>query len=233
MDMLCRENNFFILLLFIIGSLTFTSCKKHKGYDVKEIATIRERTLAKSQSILGKDEYYSIYQMANDSINNWRKHELEGWKYFGNLVNYQLDSIFCVNKTGDKIFFAILRRNVDKDTTGDGISYFYGVKIRNTWYFLNAPYLVLLREWYQKDIHTPLPFEKLKQIATSNIYRGYLIKDNTGDWEINERFFEQVTPLSNRQIGDKIKTEEEYVRFMVEVNWSSDVNATIRKYQEE
>ena len=230
--MLHRESKSFILLLFIIGSFTFTTCNKYKEYNTKEIATIRERVLITSQGIVGKETYFVIYQMANDSIVNWINHNLEGWKYYGKTAEYQLDSVFCVNETGSKIRFSILRYHLPKESTADGISYFYGVKIRNTWYFFEGEYMVLPREYYQEDIHIPLSFDKIKQIVTSNIYRNYLVKNN-GEWVINERFFDRVTPLSNRKVGNKVKTEEEYVKFMVEVNWSSDVNETIRKYQEE
>ena len=188
MDILRRENKLFILL-FVVASLFFTACKRYKEYNVKEIATIRESCIKVSQTILGKNEYYSIYQMANDSIINWSKNELGKWKYFGNLTDYQLDSVFCVNKTGNRIIFSILRRTIIDDADGDGISYFYGVKIRNNWYFFEGEYMVLLREYYQEDIHTPLSFEKLKQIITSYKYRHYLNKNKQGQWEINEKFF--------------------------------------------
>jgi len=120
-DMLRRENKLFILL-FVVASLFFTACKRYKEYNVKEIATIRERCIKVSQTVLSQDEYYSIYQMANDSIINWSKNELGKWKYYGNLTDYQLDSIFCVNEMGDKIIFSILRRSVADNAVMDGIS---------------------------------------------------------------------------------------------------------------
>jgi hypothetical protein len=61
-------------------------------------------------------------------------------------------------------------------------------------YFFSGPTLVLPREYYQKD--TPLSFEKLKQIATDHIYRRYLIKNKQGNWEINERFFSDLTSVA-------------------------------------
>ena len=227
--MLHQGNKLFIVLLCI---LLFFSCDKYKKYNTKEIADIRERVSTMSQSILGRENYFYVYQIANDSINNWIKHELEYWKYYGKTAEYQLDSVFCVNKSGNKIVFSILRYHLPKESSADGISYFYGVKIRNTWYFFEGAYMVLPREYYQVDIHTPLSCEKLKQIATSNIYRYYLKKNKNGEWEINDDFFDKVIPASNLKVGNKLKTEEEYVRFMVEVNWSSDVNATITKYHE-
>jgi hypothetical protein len=41
-----------------------------------------------------------------------------------------------------------------------------------------------------------LSFEKLKQIATYNIYRGYLIKDEKGNWIINDKFFSDLTSVA-------------------------------------
>ena len=111
--MLNRENKLFFLL-FIVGVLFFTACKnnKYKEYNTEEIATIRERAMATSQSILGQKTYFAIYQMANDSISDWSKNELGLWKYFGNLVDYQLDSVFCVNKAGNKMVFSIFSRSL-------------------------------------------------------------------------------------------------------------------------
>jgi len=228
--MLHRESKLFVVLAVIMFLFMF-SCNKYRKYNKKEIADIRERALSTSQSILGKETYFSVYQMAIDSIENWRKHELRGWRYYEKTVDYQLDSVFCVNNSGDKIFFSILGRNIAKEASGDGISHFYGVKMRNTWYFFGGPYMVLPREFYQENIYTPLSFEKLKQIATFNIYRGYLKKNSKGEWEINDDFFNDIIP-SNRTLEIyNLKNEEEYVKFMVELNWSSDVNETIKKYQ--
>jgi len=52
--------------------------------------------------------------------------------------------------------------------------------------------MVLFRESYQDDIHTPLSYEKLEQIATYNIYRRYLKQSENGQWEINDSFFERL-----------------------------------------
>jgi hypothetical protein len=101
--------------------------------------------------------------------------------------------VFCVNSTGDKIIFSILRRNLRDGAVGDGISYFYGIKIRNRWYFFRGENMVLPREFYQKDRHTPLSFEKLRQIATANIYRRYLKQNRRKEWEINDAFFNNLS----------------------------------------
>ncbi|MDR1202626.1 MAG: hypothetical protein LBL58_13510 [Tannerellaceae bacterium] len=176
------------ILLIISFLFSILSCSKYKKYDYKEVASIRDRTMTMSLHVIGQTEYWNIYDQANDSIMNWQQHQLGLWKYYGDGINYQLDSIFCINKTGDKIFFSILRQNLDENAA-ESIWYFYGVKIQNQWYFFDGSALVLPREYYQKDIHTPLSFETIKQIATDHIYRGYLKKGKKGQWEINESFF--------------------------------------------
>ena len=185
-----------LILLFFAVSFLIVGCSKRVKYNEKEMADIRERTLATSQSILGKEAYFAIYQMANDSILNWSKNELGLWKHVESVIDYQLDSVFCVNKEANKIVFSIPKRDMRDDAVMDGISYFYGIKIRNTWYFLDGADLLLPRESYQKDIHVPLSFEKLKQIATSKIYRRYLKKGKKGEWEINDNFFSDLTSVA-------------------------------------
>jgi len=188
--MLQRKNNF-CKLLFFIAPLFFIACNtsRYREYDAIEIEQIRERTLIASQEILGKDEYFAIYQMASDSIRSWIENELGLWKYYGNPIEYQLDTVFCVNNAGNKIRFSILRSDKRSNAVLDCITYLYGVKINNSWYFFKGPTMILQREKYKKDIHIPLSFDKLKQIATYNIYRGYLIQNRQGEWEINDNFF--------------------------------------------
>ncbi len=122
MVMLYRKISFIVLMSIVLLCISCTQKKKIVEYDLQEIADIRARTLNMSQSILGEEEYYAIYKMANDSISDWQKHELGLWKYYGVTVDYQLDSVFCVNELGNKMFFSILRRKVEKTNTADGIS---------------------------------------------------------------------------------------------------------------
>ncbi len=49
--------------------------------------------------------------------------------------------------------------------------------------------MVVPREHYQSDIYTPVSFEKLHEIAMINIFRGYLKKNEDGEWKINDAFF--------------------------------------------
>lgn len=49
--------------------------------------------------------------------------------------------------------------------------------------------MAVLRENYQTDIHTPLSFEKLHELAMDNMLRGYVKKNKDGVWEVNDAFF--------------------------------------------
>jgi len=219
MDML-HQGNKKCILYYILSVMLFFGCNKYKTYNEKEIANIREKVQTASIAILG-EEYDLVYQMANDSIVSWAKHKLGLWKYFGNAIDYQLDQIFCVNKIGNKVFFSILRRSVESDAVLDSIWHFYGVKINGQWYFFDGAAMVLPREYYQEDIHTPLSFEKLKQIATNNIYRGYLYKNKQGEWVINDNFFSDLTSCAWSE-NWKTNTQEEWdVIYLQQVkkNW--------------
>jgi hypothetical protein len=207
-----------LVILFSIASLA--SCSRYKEYDAKEIQKIRERSMDYSLSILGHDEYWDIYNKINDSINVWKANDLKYYKYFGVSKDYMVDSILCVNKSGNKLITSILLKQLLKDGVQDDIWYFYGVKIKGNWCFFDGPTMVLLREAYQKDIHQPLSFEKLKQIATFNIYRHYLKKNEQSEWEINERFFSDLTSVA--WCGDCVTQEQWDAAYMRQIyeNWS-------------
>lgn len=49
--------------------------------------------------------------------------------------------------------------------------------------------MVILREHYQSDIHSPVSFEKLHELAIEEMLRGYIKKDKRGTWQINDAFF--------------------------------------------
>jgi hypothetical protein len=190
--MLHQENNkliyYFIICVFLIGS-----CSKYKTYNEQEIHTIRKACITKSISIIGEIDYYKVFAAINDSINAWRRNHIGYYQYMGESKAYLIDSILCFNTKGNKLVVAILQKQLLENGVQDDIWYFYGIKTRAKWYFFEGSELTLPREYYQKDIHTPLTFDKLKQIATSNIYKGYLKKNKKGEWEINDDFFADLT----------------------------------------
>jgi hypothetical protein len=206
------------------------ACNQYKEYNVKEINTIRNNAFQVSKSIIKADEYDFIYKNWIDSINNWIDNQIDYIKYYNVEREWLLDSLICINTKGTKLLTAVLKQSMYEESNADFIDYFYGVKIKGEWYFFRGAGLVLPREYYQKDIHTPLSFEKLKQIATDQIYRHYLKKGKSGEWEINERFFDGIMPSEKTKEIYHLKNDDDYVRFMVELNWSKNVNMTIEKY---
>jgi hypothetical protein len=216
--MLHQGNKLLMILCLIIAVV---SCNRYKKYDTKEINEIRNRSIAKSQSVIGQDEYWDIYNKINDSIDNWKINNLGLYKYFSKEkgLNFIVDSIICYNKECNKFITSVCIQCLS-NCVSDDIWYFLGVKIRGEWYFFAGATLVLPREYYQKDIHTPLSFEKLKQIATRNIYRRYLVENKNGEWEINDRFFSDLT--SGAWCSDCVTQEQwdsAYIR-QVNRNWS-------------
>lgn len=132
----------------------------------------------------------------NDSIKVWAKNELWLYKYFNRDsvdygTNYQVDSLLCFNAQGDMCFTGVFAQTTYEDATQDDIWQFFGIKIKDQWYFFDGASLVLLREYYQKDTHNPLSFEKMKELAMRHMYWWYIHKSKKGEWEINENFFNE------------------------------------------
>jgi hypothetical protein len=185
MVMLHRVNKIIVLLII----LNFISCNNEQ----KELKEKRNEAINKSISIIGYDSYYDVYNKANDSIIVWVENQLAS--YLGKRLNdCQLDSLICFNNNADKCVMAILTRaTFFNDAVIDNINIFNGVRIKTSWYFFSGGTLVLPREYYQEDIHTPLSFEKLKELAMKNIFGTYLKNGKNGELEINDKFFSDLT----------------------------------------
>jgi hypothetical protein len=222
-----QENK--ILMLIFLELLFFTSCNKYQKFNEEEIDSIRNNSIKFSQSMIGENEYTYIYNNLNDSIKNWISNHIPYIEGYSIGREWVLDSIICINENGNRLITSVLKKSLYDGSNTDFIDYFYGAKIQNQWYFFMGPHLALPREFYQEDIHTPLSFELLKQIATSNIYRGYLRKGKKGKWEVNERFFDDIIS-KNQRIGGygsclDCMTEEEYVLYRVREKWASNTKS--------
>ena len=183
-----------------------------------------------SSKQIGESTYTTIYNKANDSLNIWIKSELKGSLNL-KVNTWKLDSLLCFNRNSDKLIGSVgVQLTKYADTDHDGMYYFYGIKIKDEWFFFFGPYLVLLRENYQSDPHTPLSFARLHQIAMQEIFRGYLKKKDKGfwgnifqkqEWEINERFFNRLDERDayNYPFTTQEAWEESWMRLMRE-NWA-------------
>jgi hypothetical protein len=183
------------LLLFF---LLFSACKQNN---------IQIDYINVSKKNIGNSNYHIIYSSAKDSIENWVENDLGLYGYFKKYNRgYKLDPLLCFNTKKDKMIGALLiNHKVFENAKLDDIWYFYGIKINNQWFFFNGADITLLREYYQKDIHTPLSFEKLHEIAMKEVFSGYLKKKDKSywtnlfgktEWEINDDFFSDLTSVA-------------------------------------
>jgi len=199
--MLYRENKtIVIILLFTL----IISCNKHKTYNTEEINNIRDNSVSMSLSIIGEKNYWKIYNQLDDSIKNWQDNQLKRYNEDTTKIKSQIDSVLCFNEKGNKMITTrLMSGNGSDEDVMDAIICYYGVKINNQWYFFSASTMYLPRKYYQEDIHTPLSFEKMKELAAKHIYRGYLMKNplwkeqsGVEEYVINERFFADLTSVA-------------------------------------
>lgn len=184
---------------------------------------LRERTYNKSVSIVGVKEYYTVYNNMKDSIDSWGKNGLNYYKYFGNSLNCEVDSLICFNEKKDKAIAAILLQDYDENGSQDDIWYFYGAKVNGEWLFFDGGDITLIRKRYQRDIHKPIPFDKMKDLAMKYIYSSYLKKNENHEWVVNDRFFNGFAPKNQVSTGYgscfECETEDQYFLYLVRRNW--------------
>jgi hypothetical protein len=235
--MLLRENkkNFCIAILLI--AVLFYSCID-KTKKMNENGNLYCNISSQSASM---ETYKEVHIQIQDSLNDWCHNKLQAyaelWYY-----DYKIDPLICFNKESNKLVGALLLPCTKVDCSQDDIRFFYGYKIKGKWYFFSGATIVLLREMYQKDTHTPLSFSKLHEIAMKEVFAGYLIEKKTkkdlGWWkntfspeyeykyEINERFFNELNiplvPFSERKTNPNcpfscrvIDNEKEYAECLL------------------
>lgn len=163
-------------LCLMVFLFALFSCESRKN---------EESLILKLDSISNSSECIIVRQMALDTLFSWSRSHLKSAP--GNINSYgkswKLDRTVAINDIKNKVVLAVLYSNNDMhQATMDAISFFYGVKITNKWYYFFGPIIHLPRKYYQKDIHTPLSFEILHQIAMKEVFSGYLKKKNKGLW---------------------------------------------------
>lgn len=206
-----------ILLIFVAVYLIFV--KKYFPND-RECRNYSVR-------IIGEKEYSKVYEQLIDTISNWYKYRITPWQQVKWDYSDKIDSMMCFNRTKDKMITAYLYRDMyHSDATQDGILWFYGVKIKEQWYFFQGPSITLIRSAYQSDSSVPLSFSKLHELAVEHIFRGYLHQSlfdkifRPNHWNINKEFFEQLDDGAYNTPGiSKQEYEESWLRLNKE-NWS-------------
>ena len=171
------------LTLVLLGSVV--ACYQGE----QESKERNQKILQLSKTIIGRQEYDKLYKQVSDSLDLWCSAKLPAYESVW-YYNYRLDSVLCFNSSKNRMVTGILIQ-CDKSTCQmDDVEYFYGAKIKGQWYFFRGGgTMAVLRENYQKDIRSPLSFEKLHELAMSNMFRGYIKKNAAGEWEINDAFF--------------------------------------------
>ena len=170
----------FFFLCLLLG------CKDKKSKELNQ-----KRILYKTYSIkqVGDQEYVNVFNAANDSLKNWTNNHLSAYAIYEENGWY-LDNLICFNENGDRCVMALsYRLYISPDY--DGMSQFYGAKIKGQWYFFRGGAFHLSRKAYVSadSIKYPLNFKILDEIAMKNIFRGYLKKNSKDEWEINDAFF--------------------------------------------
>lgn len=174
-------------ILATIFLVFFISCK-NKSNEVTETTKLFNLY---SKKIATTTVYDNIYKKANDSIHNWIDNKLIGSK-MQRFSNWKLDNLICFSKKMDRCIMVIM--NQENKSVSNSLNIFYGVKIKNNWFFLYGP--TIYPDPYSKK--GVLSFEKLHEIAMREVFSGYLKKKNKVffgnlfgkiEWEINDRFF--------------------------------------------
>ncbi|TXI15495.1 MAG: hypothetical protein E6Q66_03230 [Pedobacter sp.] len=161
------------------------ACNQKKKDDKER----NNKILKISRSTIGEQEYNRVYKQVSDSLNTWCLAKLPAYESVW-YYTYRLDSVLCFNSEKDRMVTAILVQCDLSTCQMDNVHYFYGAKIKGQWYFFfGGGTMAIPRENYQSDIHIPLSFQKLHELAMNNMFRGYLKKNKDGVWQINEAFF--------------------------------------------
>jgi hypothetical protein len=230
MVMLHRGKSIFLLFLC---SLIFIACHRNRNKN-EELSIHAQRIINNSENIIGRNNYFILYNSMNDSIQNWIKNKLGNYSYWNSLIKYHLDSVLCINKDKDKLVTAILLRYEGEFGVQDDIHFFYGIKIKDKWYYFEGADITLPREMYQKGIHTPLSFAKLHEIAMKEVFGGYLIKKKKDvgffknifspeyEYEINDEWFD--SHFKNEGICSDCVTEEDFEKIWLYNSQSQWIN---------
>jgi hypothetical protein len=201
-----NKNN--IIMSFVLVLFTLSSCENNNKDDLRKTTNIY-LTFSQEQATLGN--YNNVYKQANDTVEHWVKSGVTAYEYI-RINTWHIDSLICFNRKADKCVMALFKQSTfNEDSRCRWNNIFIRRKIYESWYFFTGAYIVLPREFYQKDIHTPLSFDKLHEIAMREVYSGYLIKHkkDAGFW--NNTFAPQYEYEVNDAWFDQIGTAKDYV----------------------
>jgi hypothetical protein len=191
-----------ISFLFLIGLSSYLySCngKNQESITKNELQCFLE-------NYYGKSYHDYLFKSISDSIDTWENVGIERYNNTINAVRL-IDSIICLNKDKDKLFTVMYLINGDK-TTFDDIIYFYGVKIKDKWYYFDGETQPVARN----DRKIPSTFKQLSKIAFDDVFQYYLKRNEKGELEINESIFSSLNDVGWAEGDEGImpKTKEEW-----------------------
>lgn len=209
MGTLYRNRDKFFITLIIMWSCQNISEKKERS--------VSETDYMRVSKSIAKTEYLEVYKQAKDSLTFFANN---GLKFYKTCKDNEclVDSLICFNRNNNKMITAILHKNTFfKDQTADGVEFYYGVKIKSKWYFFSGPYIPLPRSGYGYSNSEPMPFSKLHEIAMNEIFSGYLKKDSSGEFVIEDSFFSDLTSGAWYIDGVVPKNEEDWNKMYLKI----------------
>jgi hypothetical protein len=168
-----------VVLIFYL-TLLIISCKSKKEVSRDMIYNI-------SSTLMGKNEYYNLLKMAQDSLDLNIKKNSNKYYYLKKTSKRDLDNILCINKEKTKVI--LVEFCIWLNSPFDDLNLIYGVKVKNKWYFIEGESVVIPR-------YNESSFENLKQQAMESIYKSYVFRNKNGDLEINDNFFSDFTSIA-------------------------------------
>lgn len=134
------------------------------------------------------------------------------------IYDWVVDSMICINSTQDKLVgIVVSSAGVYPEDVTDDATKFLGKKINGIWYFFKSGgSLAILRSSYGKTGKNPLSFHELSQIARKEMLEGALIKNEKGEFVVDDKWVEEhfynagFDTFNHHKIYGMVSPGEEY-----------------------
>lgn len=134
-------------------------------------------------------------------------------------TDWQLDSLVCFNQSADRCVMVIM--NSKSSTVNNSLNYFYGVMIKDKWYFFSGSTLYLLDNYLGLSKDAILNFSQLREFSMKYVFSGYLIK-HRGKYVINDKFFDDLTSVAWGPSDNTSSQWDSTYLSIVRKNWEND-----------
>jgi len=178
--MLKRDIRFIFILFFIYFSCENVNTRS-KSSNIKSDLYVKENFR----------KYSDKYKILKDSVTLYVDSLLATYQS-QYLWDWEVDSLFCLNKLGDKLVTTInINHGSCKECVSESVQKILGKKINGKWYFLQGANLVVPRDMYGKDAIHPLSFHELSQIARTEFLSGALVKGKNGKYVVDDNWVDE------------------------------------------